>query len=81
MAAPNLKCQEITKMPLIKLKSSSLVNSIDLKGVPTASEVSNIATTQMVRQEISNLVDSAPELLNTLAEIAASISTDGNNAS
>jgi hypothetical protein len=67
-------------MPLIKLKSSSLVNSIDLKGVPTASAVSNIATTQMVRQEISNLVDSAPELLNTLAEIAASISTDENKA-
>jgi hypothetical protein len=68
-------------MPLIKLKSSSLVNSIDLKGTPTASTVSNIATTQMVHQEISNLVDSAPELLNTLAEIAASISKDGNNAS
>ena len=68
-------------MPLIKLKSSSLVNSIDLKGVPTASEVSYIATTQMVQQEISNLVGSAPELLNTLAELAASISTDGNNAS
>lgn len=66
-------------MPLIKLKSSSLVNSIDLKGIPTASDVSDIATTQMVIQEISNLVGSAPEFLNTLAELAASISTDGNN--
>jgi hypothetical protein len=66
-------------MPLIKLKSSSLVNSIDLKGIPTASDVSDIATTQMVIQEISNLVSSAPELLNTLAELAASINTDGNN--
>ena len=67
-------------MPLIKLKSSSLVNSIDLKGTPTASSVSNIATTQMVQQEISNLVGSAPEMLNTLAELAASISTDENKA-
>jgi hypothetical protein len=63
-------------MPLIKLKSSSLANSIDLKGVPTASDLSYIATTQMVKQEISNLVGSAPGLLNTLSELAASISTD-----
>jgi hypothetical protein len=68
-------------MPLIKLKSSSLSDSIDLKGIPTAAELSYIATTQMVQQEISNLVGSAPVLLNTLAELAKSVSIDKNNAS
>ena len=67
-------------MPLIKLKSSSIINSVDLRGAPTANSSSNIATTQMVQQEISSLVDSAPELLNTLNELATSISTDENNA-
>lgn len=67
-------------MPLIKLRSSSLTESVDFRGVPTGSELSYIATTQMVKQEISNIVGSAPELLNTLAELAASISTDDNKA-
>ncbi len=68
-------------MPLIKLKSSSITDSVNLRGQPTASsQYSEIATTQMVNQEISNLVDSAPELLNTLGELAQSLGTDTNQA-
>jgi hypothetical protein len=68
-------------MPLIKLKSSSIAESVNLRGQPTASsQYSEIATTQMVTQEISNLVDSAPELLNTLGELAKSLGTDTNQA-
>lgn len=68
-------------MPLIKLKSSSITESVNLRGQPTtSSQYSEIATTQMVNQEISNLVDSAPELLNTLGELAQSLGTDQNQA-
>lgn len=67
-------------MPLIKLRSSSIIGSVDLRGQPTAESSSNIATTQLVQQEISSLVNSAPEMLNTLSELAASISTDENKA-
>jgi hypothetical protein len=68
-------------MPLIKLKSSSITESVNLRGQPTTSgQYSEIATTQMVNQEISNLVDSAPELLNTLGEIARSLGADQNQA-
>lgn len=58
-------------MPLIKLKSSSIVDSVNLRGQPTTTNpLSGIATTQMVNQEISNLISGAPELLNTLGELA-----------
>ena len=68
-------------MPLIKLKSSSITDSVNLRGSPTASSpYSEIATTQYVNQEVSNLVDSAPELLNTLGELAQSLGTDTNQA-
>ena len=67
------------KMPLIKLKSSSIADSVNLRGQPTSSNPnSGIATTQMVQQEVSNLVNGAPTLLNTLGEIANSL---GNNNS
>ncbi len=66
-------------MPLIKLKSSSIVDSVNLRGQPTSSNPeSGIATTQLVQQEISNLVNGAPDLLNTLGEIANALS-DSNN--
>ena len=66
-------------MPLIKMRSSSLIDSIDLHGAPTSSsQCSEIATTKMVTQEVANLVGSAPELLNTLAELAQSLGTDKN---
>ena len=68
-------------MPLIKLKSSSITESVQLRGAPTASgQASGIATTQQVNQEVSNLVGSSPELLNTLNELAQSLGTDTNQA-
>jgi hypothetical protein len=68
-------------MPIIKLRSSSLTDSVDLRGQPTASgQYSEIATTEFVTQEVANLVDSAPELLNTLAELAQSLGSDSNQA-
>jgi len=71
-------------MPMIKIRSSSIIGSVDLQGVPTAPTApadmqgSQIATTQFVEQAIGELVDSAPSILNTLAELAASISNDDN---
>lgn len=66
-------------MPLIKIKSSSIVDSVNLRGQPTTSDpLSGIATTQMVNQEISNLISGAPELLNTLGELANALDS-GNN--
>ena len=68
-------------MPLIKLKSSSITDSVHLRGLPTtSSQYSEIATTQLVTQEINNLISSAPELLNTLGELAQSLGTDINQA-
>ena len=70
-------------MPLIQLRSSSIIPSVDLKGTPTAPTApqgtnnSQIASTAFVTTAISGLVDSAPSMLNTLAELAASISNDG----
>ena len=68
-------------MPLIKLKSSSITDSVHLRGLPTtSSQYSEIATTQLVTHEINNLISSAPELLNTLGELAQSLGTDINQA-
>ena len=67
-------------MPLIKLRSSSIIESVHLGGTPTASESTNIATTQYVQQEINNLVGTAPDLLNTLGELSQSLGTDTNQA-
>ena len=70
-------------MPMIKIRSSSIIGSVDLHGVQTAptapadTQNSQVATTQFVEQAISELVDSAPSILNTLAELAASIGNDG----
>ena len=52
--------------------------------VPTASSGTNtnqIASTEYVRTEISNLVDSAPDALNTLNELAIALSGDNNFSS
>lgn len=66
-------------MPLIKLKSSSITDSVNLRGQPTASnQYSEIATAQFVAQEIDDLVGAAPELLNTLSELAQSLGADIN---
>jgi hypothetical protein len=71
-------------MPMIQIRSSSIIGSADLRGVPTAptapadTQNSQIASAQFVEQAISELVDSAPSILNTLAELTASMSNDGN---
>jgi hypothetical protein len=68
-------------MPLIKLKSSSITESVNLRGLPTtSSQYSEIATTQLVRQQVSTLIDASPELLNTLEELAKSLGSDSNQA-
>jgi hypothetical protein len=64
-------------MPLIKLKSSSIAESVNLRGEPTSSgQYSEIATTRLVNQEVSNLINAGPELLDTLGELARSLGTD-----
>lgn len=77
-------CKEDNIMPMIQIRSSSIIGSVDLHGVPTVPTApadiqdSQIASTQLVEQVISELVDSAPSILNTLAELAASMSNDDN---
>jgi hypothetical protein len=73
-------------MPLIKIRSSSLINSVDLRGTPTAATAAagtastQIASTGFVGTEIDNLVNAAPALLNTLDELAAAIGDDASFA-
>lgn len=47
---------------------------------PTGSNNSQIANTAFVRNEISNLIDSAPNTLDTLNELAAALGDDPNFA-
>ena len=60
------------------------IESPDFTGTPLAptaasgTNTTQIATTEFVRTEISGLVDGAPELLDTLNEIAAAINDDEN---
>lgn len=54
---------------------------IGIPTVPTAASGTNndqIASTQFVRTEIANLVDSAPAALDTLNELAAALGDDAN---
>ena len=61
--------------------------SPELTGVPTAptaiaaTNSTQIATTAFVQTKINNLVGGAPELLDTLAELAAALDDDANFAS
>ena len=71
-------------MPLIKARSSSIMNSVDLRGQPTAEtaaqnvNTNQLASTAYVRSAVAALVDSAPGLLDTLNELAAAIADDEN---
>ena len=62
------------------------LNSPALTGVPTAptapsgNNTTQIANTQFVRSEISNLVNSAPSTLDTLNELATALGNDPNFA-
>ena len=67
---------------MIRIRSSSIQDSVHLGGAPTSDNVSEntIATTQYVDTAISDLINSAPEVLNTLSELSASISNDENQS-
>ena len=73
-------------MPLIKARSSSIMDNVDLRGQPTAATAAqNVNTTQLastayVRTALADLIDSAPGLLDTLNELAAAIGDDENFA-
>jgi hypothetical protein len=60
------------------------ISSPEFTGVPLAptaasgTNTTQIATTEFVRTEISNLIGDAPELLDTLNELAAAINDDEN---
>jgi hypothetical protein len=62
------------------------LNSPNFSGIPTAptatsgTNTNQIASTAFVRTEISNLVDSAPAVLDTLNELAAALGDDPNFA-
>ena len=66
-------------MALTKITNSAIADDIGLGGNPTTStqtagdSTTRIATTAFVSTAVANLVDSAPDTLNTLAELATSI--------
>jgi len=74
-------------MPLIKARSSSIQDNVDLRGTPTAptandaTNTTQVASTAFVKNNIANLIDSAPAALDTLNELAAAISDDASFAS
>jgi hypothetical protein len=69
-------------MPIIKARSSSIMDSVDLRGQPTAptaaqsTNTNQLASTAFVREAIAELIDSSPALLDTLNELAAAIDND-----
>jgi hypothetical protein len=73
-------------MPLIKARSSSIMDNVDLRGQPTAEtaaqsvNTNQLASTSYVRTAVADLVASAPGLLDTLNELAAAIGNDENFA-
>ena len=68
------------------ISTDDIANSINLQGSPTTSTASagtnttQIATTEYVTNAISNLVDSSPNTLNTLNELASALNDDANFA-
>ncbi len=62
--------------------AASIVNDVNLNGNPTTTTQSagnnttRIATTSFVETALSNLIDSAPNTMNTLNEIAAALGDD-----
>lgn len=69
-------------MPIIKARSSSIIPSVDLRGTPTAPTASSgthttqVATTDFVSTAVTNLVNGAPSILDTLSELASAINND-----
>ena len=68
------------------LTTKAPIASPSFTGVPTAptagstTNTTQIATTAFVQSTVANLVDSAPDALNTLNELAAAIGDDANYA-
>lgn len=52
----------------------------DLKDKPSIPSVTGLASTDYVDRKVASLVDSSPEALNTLSELAASLGNDPNFA-
>jgi hypothetical protein len=73
-----------SKLGDASVTSNKLASSLNLTGTPvapTAADSTNttqIATTAFVQKAVSNLVGTAPELLNTLGEISSAIKGDAN---
>ena len=73
-------------MPIIKARSSSIIESVDLRGQPTAptatdtTNTNQLASTAFVQRAIAELVDSAPGVLDTLKELATALGNDPNFA-
>ena len=65
-------------MPQIRLKSSSLQDSIDLRGVPTVSNLANIASTQYVQDALNTVISELTNIVKT--DITMSDSTDKNQS-
>ena len=69
-------------MPIIKARSSSIINSVDLRGTPTAPTASQgthttqVATTDFVSTAVTDLINGAPSILDTLSELATAINND-----
>ena len=87
-AATSTNTTQIATTAFIQTELSSYapVSSPALTDTPTAptaaasTNTTQIATTAYVTTAVSNLIDSAPALLNTLDELAAAIGDDANYA-
>lgn len=63
--------------------TAGITTSVDLEGIVTITgpDLSSYATENYVTNQINNLVDGAPGLLDTLNELAAALNDDANFAS
>tara|TARA_R100000655_G_scaffold109791_1_gene165482 strand:- start:1390 stop:8265 length:6876 start_codon:yes stop_codon:yes gene_type:complete len=66
--------------------AANISGNLSVGGIPTAptasagTDTTQLATTAFVRTEVANLVDSSPDTLNTLNELAAALNDDANFA-
>lgn len=82
----NINYNDLADTITISTSGVAFLNSPNFTGIPTVptapsgTNTTQIASTAFVRTEVSNLVDSAPALLDTLNELAAAINDDANFA-
>lgn len=82
----NISYNDLADTITISTSGVAFLNSPNFTGIPTVptapsgTNTTQIASTAFVRTEVSNLVDSAPALLDTLNELAAAINDDANFA-